>query len=74
MLYFNFNFNFFRDEEILSKISRVIKIWKERHVYNHSYLADLTGLLSTQNQKLKLADPVQGCQVRTVLKYSIIII
>jgi len=58
---------FFRDEKILSKILRIIKIWRERHVYNHSYLADLTGLLSTKNHEFKFADPVQGCQVRTVL-------
>ncbi|KAL4153303.1 hypothetical protein QTP88_001154 [Uroleucon formosanum] len=51
-----------RGEEIHSKISRVIKIWKDRGVYDDSYLDDLTGLLITPNQKLKLADPVRGIQ------------
>jgi len=74
-LYVIFKFHyFFRDEEIHSEILRVVKIWEKRRVYDHCYLADLTGLLTTQNQKLKLVDPVQSCQVRIVLKYSIIII
>lgn len=54
---------YFRDEKIQSKISRIIKIWEERAVYDDSYLADLTGLLTTPIQKLKLADPVQEFQV-----------
>lgn len=33
-------------------------------MYDDSYLADLTGLLTTPIQKLKLADPVQEFQVR----------
>jgi hypothetical protein len=45
-------------------MSRIIKIWEERGVYDDSYLADLTGLLTTPIQKLKLADPVQEFQVR----------
>lgn len=55
---------FFRDEKIQAKISRIIKIWEERGVYDDSYLADLIGLLTTPIQKLKLADPVQEFQVR----------
>lgn len=62
LLYFLFIF-YFRDEKIQSKISRIIKIWEERVVYDDSYLADLTGLLTTPIQKLKLADPVQEFQV-----------
>lgn len=54
----------FRDEKIQSKISRIIKIWEERTVYDDSYLADLTGLLTTPIQKLKLNDPVQEFQVK----------
>lgn len=53
----------FRDEKIQSKISRIIKIWEERFVYDDSYLADLRGLLTSPIQKLKLADPVQEFQV-----------
>lgn len=53
----------FRDEKIQSKISRIIKIWEERVVYDDNYLSDLTGLLTTPIQKLKLADPVQDFQV-----------
>lgn len=71
---FIFYFHYvFRDEKIQSKISRIIKIWEERGVYDDSYLADLTGLLTTPIQKLKLADPVQEFQVSTFLKYSIIL-
>lgn len=54
----------FRDEKIQGKISRIIKIWEERAVYDDNYLGDLTGLLTTPIQKLKLADPVQEFQVR----------
>lgn len=61
---------FFRDEKIQSKILRIIKIWEERGIYDDSYLADLTGLLTTPIQKLKLADPVQEFQVSTYFKYS----
>lgn len=55
-----------RDEKIQSKISRIIKIWEERGVYDDSYLADLTGLLTTPIQKLKLADPVQEFQIHAL--------
>ncbi|XP_050520069.1 uncharacterized protein LOC126893693 isoform X2 [Daktulosphaira vitifoliae] len=55
-----------RDEKIQGKILRIIKIWKERGVYDDSYLADLTGLLTTPIQKLKLADPVQEFQIHTL--------
>lgn len=69
MPYFNFTF-VFRDESIQSKISRIIKIWKERGVYGNSYLADLTGLLRKPIQKLKLADPAQDCQVTLKIFYN----
>uniref|UniRef100_A0A2H8TWT7 Regulation of nuclear pre-mRNA domain-containing protein 2 n=2 Tax=Melanaphis sacchari TaxID=742174 RepID=A0A2H8TWT7_9HEMI len=55
-----------RDEKIQSKILRIIKIWEERGVYDDSYLADLTGLLTTPIQKLKLADPVQEFQIHAL--------
>ncbi|XP_025412490.1 uncharacterized protein LOC112684960 isoform X2 [Sipha flava] len=55
-----------RDEKIQSKMSRIIKIWEERGVYDDSYLADLTGLLTTPIQKLKLADPVQEFQIHAL--------
>ncbi|XP_050442721.1 uncharacterized protein LOC126846907 isoform X2 [Adelges cooleyi] len=53
-----------RDEKIQKKITRIINIWKERGVYDDTYLADLTGLLTTPIQKLKLADPVQEFQIQ----------
>lgn len=58
----------FRDDKIQAKISRIIKIWEERTVYDDSYLTDLTGLLTTPIQKLKLSDPVQEFQVNINLK------
>lgn len=67
-----FLFHFFRDEKIQSKISRIINIWEERAVYDDSYLGDLTGLLTTPIQKLKLNDPVQEFQVKSYLYYILI--
>jgi len=65
---------FFRDEKIQFKIARIIKIWNKLGLYDDSYLADLTSLLTTPIRKLKLADPVQEFQVSNVLKYSLVII
>lgn len=50
---------YFRDEQIQSKISRIIKIWKERLIYDDSYLANLNVLLTSPIQKQECTVPDQ---------------
>ncbi|XP_029348655.1 regulation of nuclear pre-mRNA domain-containing protein 2-like isoform X2 [Acyrthosiphon pisum] len=52
--------------KIRFQIAKIIKIWEKYGIYDNSYLADLTNMLTTQNPKLKLADPVQEFQVQAL--------
>lgn len=40
-----------RDDKVKHKISRIFKIWEQRHVFAHEYLSDLKGLLNVAPPK-----------------------
>lgn len=40
-----------RDDKVKHKISRIFKIWEQRHVYGEEYLSDLIGLLNVPPPK-----------------------
>lgn len=65
--YCNEFLKFCRDEKVKHKILRLFKIWDERSVYDETFLADLSGLLTAHTKKsssqLTAAELVQEFQV-----------
>lgn len=41
----------FREEKVKHRILRIFKIWDERGIYDEAFIADLSGLLSTNTKK-----------------------
>lgn len=66
-MYLYFILVYFRDDKIQSKISRIIRIWRKRVVFDYSYTDILTVLLNVPIRKLHLADPVQEFKVMNLL-------
>lgn len=69
------NFSFCREDKVKHKILRLFKIWDERSVYDETFLADLSGLLTAQTKKsssqLTAAELIQEFQVTRCNLYRI---
>lgn len=54
---------FYREESIAKNVTRILKIWRERHIFPKDFLAEITELYGLYCIKLVLNRNLPNCTV-----------